>query len=270
MLEKLQTEMTLIGYRPETQKVYLRFNKELLEFIKKPESDITEDDVKLYIGHLLSNKCSRATTRLAKSAIRYYYSEVLGKTVTDFKSRNFKRPLPVVLTVEEVKRLIDNTPTDKSRLMIEFMYGVGLRVSEVAKLKVRDIEIVAKTGWVRDGKGGKDRNFNISERLMKHLTKYMQKYDKTNINQYLFGSETPISSRDIQKIVKNAAEKAQINKHVTPHKLRHSYATHLLERGVDIRIIQELLGHEHLATTEIYTHVSAAMKKKVISPLDML
>jgi integrase/recombinase XerD len=152
-------------------------------------------------------------------------------------------------------------------LIIELLYSSGLRVSEITNLKINDLELEQKIGWVRQGKGGKDRMFILSNTLIRHLNKYLRKSED---NTYLLSKDKPLTTRDIQKIIQNTAEKAGINKKVTPHKLRHSFATHLLENGTDIRIIQELLGHSNLQTTQIYTQISSEQKKRIVSPLDAL
>ena len=140
-------------------------------------------------------------------------------------------------------------------------------MSELVNLKKEDFNLEEKTGWVRKGKGKKDRLFKISDSLSNQLAKFMKKHPE---NKYVFSKEKPLTTRNIQKIVKKAALKAEINKKVTPHTLRHSFATHLLEQGTDIRLIQVLLGHSNLNTTQLYTHVSQEQLKKIKNPLDTL
>jgi integrase/recombinase XerD len=142
-----------------------------------------------------------------------------------------------------------------------------LRVSELVNLKIQDINLAEKTGIVKSGKGNKDRMFILSEKSIADLRIFMDKHPNY---QYVFSKEKPLTTRNIQKIVKTATKKAFINKKVTPHTMRHSFATHLLEAGTDIRYIQVLLGHENLNTTQIYTHVSTEELKKIKSPLDAL
>jgi len=133
-------------------------------------------------------------------------------------------------------------------------------------LKKEDLNLDEKTGWVRRGKGNKDRIFIISENLSKELKEYL----KENVNKYVFSKDKPLTTRNIQKIICGLRKKSEINKKITPHTLRHSFATHLLEQGTDIRIIQALLGHSSLNTTQVYTHVSSEQMKKVQNPLDGL
>ena len=188
---------------------------------------------------------------------------------------NIKRPkrekhLPTVLTKEEVKKLIDIFDTLKSRLMVSLIYACGLRVSELTNLKINHLEFEEKIGHVRQGKGKKDRIFNIPEFLLEELREQAEK-QKNNSKIYLFtGPKGKLTERNLQKIVSLGALRAGIKKEVHPHTLRHSFATHLLEDGTDIRFIQTLLGHSNLSTTEIYAHVSTEQIKKIKSPIESL
>lgn len=194
---------------------------------------------------------------------------MLKKKIVTMKTPKIPKHIPVVLTKDEIRKLIDSAGSYKSKVIIQFFYSSGLRLSELIKLKITDLELKEKIGWVRKGKGNKDRLFLLSENLIKELEKYISTLD---INEkYLFpGQKTHISPRNVQKIVDNAARRANLTKKVHPHMLRHCFATHLLESGVDIRKIQELLGHSNLQTTQIYTSVSKEELKKVKNPLDLL
>ena len=234
-------------------------------FKKKP-SKVTVSDIKLFLAHLITDKnMAPRSINLARSALLFYYNDVLGKGFINIKTPKVTASLPSVLTKSEVKTLIESTGTFKSRLIIQALYSSGLRVSELVRLKWSDLELDDKIAWVRSGKGGKDRMVILSELLVKTF----KQIPKTS--EYIFpGKNGPLTTKNIQKIVRLAAKKAKINKKVTPHTLRHSFATHLLEAGNDIRVIQELLGHSNLQTTQIYTHISSEHKKKVKSPLDEL
>jgi len=174
-----------------------------------------------------------------------------------------------VLSKDEVRAMIEKAPTEKSRLIVELLYSSGLRVSECTALRINDLETEEKMGWVRNGKGGKDRIFLVSDKLKRDLKHYLY---KKKPKEWLFEGKTEnmLSPRDIQGIIKRCARIAGIKKKVSPHTMRHSFATHLLEAGTDIRKIQELLGHANLQTTQIYTSVSSAELVKVKSPLDLL
>jgi len=173
-----------------------------------------------------------------------------------------------VLTKEEVKKLIDATENKTHRLMLMLLYSSGIRLSELVNLKAGDLELEQAMGWVRSGKGAKDRLFIISKNLTGELKDFAAAKKR---DDFLFsGRNGRMTPRNVQKIVASSAKKAGIEKNVHPHTLRHSLATHLLEDGTDIRKIQTLLGHSNLSTTQIYTHVSMEELKKIKNPLDGL
>ncbi len=270
VLKKLETELKLRGFSPNTLSTYITSNKLFLEWVKKQPEQVEEQDIKNYLAHLISDKkISASSIALKKAALKFLFDEVMKKNIVNLKTPKIPKHIPVVLTKEEVKRLIDFAGSYKSRIMIQFLYSSGLRLSEFINLKINDLELKEKIGWVRRGKGSKDRMFLLSDTIIKELEKYMLTLDPDE--KYLFpGIEGHISARNVQKIIENATEKAGLRKKVHPHMLRHCFATHLLEAGVDIRKIQELLGHSSLSTTELYTHVSMQQLKKVKSPLDCL
>src|SRR3989338_4007437 len=204
-------------------------------------------------------------------ALKYAYSNILKKDITaGIKRPKKEKRIPNVLTKEEVKKLLDACKNKKSRLMLSLMYAAGFRVSELVSLKHSDLSFDEKTGHIRQAKGKKDRIFNIPNFLLDAL-KEQAENQKQSGQEFLFsGAKGRLTERNIQKIVKNTAKKAGIQKDVHPHTLRHSFATHLLESGTDIRFIQALLGHSSISTTEIYTHVSSEALKKIASPIDGL
>ncbi len=264
-LTKLQTELRLRGFSPLTVRNYSFFIEKFLRYANKPQESLNEEDVRNYLSGLFESK-SKNTIMLAAAALKFFYQEILNKEINKIKIPKKDRKLPEVLTKDEVKMLIESTETKKSRLIISLLYSTGLRVSEVVNLKPQDINLEENIGWVRKGKGSKDRMFIISPSLCKQLQLYLKKRN----NKYIFSKERPLTTRNLQKIVKHTGEKAGINKRVTPHTLRHSFATHLLESGNDIRKIQILLGHASIATTQLYTHVSSEELKKIENPLDVI
>lgn len=268
-LEKLKVELKISKYSPHTIRNYINANSDFLQFIKKNPEEITKDDVKLYQAEKLDEKAS-STIILFLAAIKFAYN-ILGKDPTEGIRRPKKeQKIPNVLSREEVRKLIDSTTNKKSKLMVNLIYLSGLRVSELVNLKLHELHLDERIGYVRRAKGRKDRLFNIPEPLYKQLKKQI-KIQKQNNKEYLFtGPKGKLSDRNIQKIVRLAARKARINKKVSPHTLRHSFATHLLASGTDIRMIQELLGHANLSTTQIYTHISAEDIKKVKNQIDNL
>jgi len=264
-IDKLKTELKLRGFSPLTARNYSFFVQKMIQSSGKDADQLTEDDAKVYLAGLFDTK-SKNTIMLAAAALKFYYSEILKKEMGSIKIPKKDKTLPEVLTKDEVKKLIDSTDNVKSRLIISLLYSSGLRVSELVNLKVSELNFDENTGWVRKGKGSKDRLFALSPSLCSDLKDYL----KGRENQYVFSREKPLTTRNIQKIIKGTKERAGINKKVTPHTLRHSFATHLLEQGTDIRIIQQILGHSSLSTTQIYTHISNEQIKKVINPFDGL
>ena len=214
---------------------------------------------------------SSMTNIVFLASLKYAYINILKKDITlGIKRPRKEQRIPSVLSKEEVIRLIDSIPNKKSNLMISLIYAIGLRVSELVNLKVSDLDFGGQTGYLRQAKGNKDRTFNIPESLFKSLKEQAEKQKEKN-QEYLFtGLKGKLTTRNIQKMVQKAAKKSGIGKEIHPHTLRHSFATHLLENGTDVRYIQQLLGHSSLDTTQIYTHISREQIKKIKSPYDSL
>ncbi len=269
-LQKLQTELKISKNSAYTIRNYLNANQGLLNFTNKNPEEITQDDVKSYMAEKLTDKSS-STIIVFLSAIRYAFTTILEKDITiNIKRPKREKKIPSVLTKLEVKKLFNSFQNKKSKLLVSLIYACGFRVSELINLKISDLDFENKIGHVRQAKGKKDRIFNIPSFLTKDLQKFIKKQNENN-QEYLFsGPNQKLSDRNIQKIVRQATKRADINKKVSPHTLRHSFATHLLEDGVDIRKIQELLGHADLSTTQIYTHISTEELKKIPSPIDKL
>lgn len=267
-LKKLESELKIRGASEKTLKMYIFYNKKFLEFINKNPEEITEDDIKFFIAKMIEKGMAPKSIVLIKSALKFFYDEVLGKNIVNFKSPKVPKKLPTILTREEVKKILEVVKNEKHKLMIMMLYSSGLRLSELLNLRVGDLELKERVGWVRSGKGEKDRVFLISEKIVKSLEKFLENKQPTD---YVFlGRKGQLSPRAVEKMIVNAAKRAGINKRVTPHTFRHSFATHLLEAGESIRKIQELLGHASLNTTQVYTHVSIEELKKMKNPLDLL
>jgi integrase/recombinase XerD len=266
-LKKLEIELKISKNSKYTIQNYIKLNKKLLDYTKKSPDEISEDDIKIFIVENLANRAS-ASIILFLSAIKYAYLSILNKDITaSIKRPKKEKKLPVILSRDEVKNLLEELKVEKSKLMVSMIYACGFRVSELANLKIDDLNFPNKTGRVRQAKGNKDRIFNIPEFLTEDL---LHQIEKQEGEKYLFtGRNKNLSTRNLQKIVSSAAKRIGL-KDVHCHTLRHSFATHLLEDGVDIRKIQELLGHADLSTTQIYTHVSAEELKKIKSPIDNL
>ncbi len=270
--KKLRQELIVSGYSLRTIKMYLCYFNEFSRFLKKPIEQTERDDL---VGFLAEKKekgdVSNATLALVHAALQFFFHKVMRKKIVDdIKIAKKAKKLPVVLSQREVKDLIKAAPAKRDRLMVEFLYSSGCRVSECVKLKTENLNFKERIASIRGGKGNKDRIIILSKEWLKHINKYLKK--KKIKSPFVFSKKNgkPLSSDTVQRVVKKAAKKAGIEKKVTPHTLRHSYATHLLEAGENIRKIQELLGHSDLSTTQIYTRVSTTELKKVKSPLDQL
>ncbi|MCF7861529.1 tyrosine-type recombinase/integrase [Candidatus Woesearchaeota archaeon] len=274
MLKRLEIELKLRGYSKKTIKEYLYHNKNFINFLRESKEsagisadNISEDDVKEYLAYLLSEKeYSSRSVGLVFSALKFYYKDVLKKDIfSDIKPPKLDRKLPTVLSKVEIVSMIDESKNFKHRLLIEFLYSSGLRVSECVCMKIEDIDLSDRLAKVVGGKGNKDRHVILSNKLVSDIREYIVERN----SGYLFAAgDSHLSVRQAQRIVKDAAARAGIKKRVYCHALRSSFATHLLETGTDIRVIQELLGHSNLQTTQIYTKVSKDTIRKVKSPLD--
>ena len=269
MLDTLETELKIRGFSGKTVQAYLFHNRKFLEFSKKQPQDIQTADIKRYMAHLLGEKKLKpASVNLSMSALRFFYDEMMGKGVfTTIRLPKAEKKLPTVLTKDEMRALIGAVENPKHRLLIKMMYSSGLRVSECMNLQIDDLDLKERFGLVRSGKGRKDRNIILSQGLVKDLQEYL---GGRELSGHLFQvNGRPLGVRQAQHVVA-AAKKAGIRKRVFCHALRSSFATHLLEAGTDIRVIQELLGHSNLATTQRYTTVSREQLRRVRSPLDDL
>lgn len=267
ILSELTTELKLKGLSNKTISTYSFFISKYLDSLNTNLEQACEQDIKNFLVNLIDNY-SNTSRALATSSLRFLYKEIIEKPEIIARIKNPKKAdyLPIVLTKQEVQKLIDSALTLKSKLIISFLYSTGVRVSELVNIKTNDLDLENSKGMVR-GKGNKQRQIFFSEKLCKKIKKYIDKNPK---NQYLFSREKPLSPRNIQKIIKKTALKAEINKKVTPHTLRHSFATHHLEAGTDIRKIQVLLGHSRIDTTQIYTKVSSKELEILKNPLEDL
>ena len=270
-MRKLETELKLRGFSRQTSKMYLFYNRKFLEFIKKSPDDIEVDDIREFLAYKMSDhSLSNASIALIKASLKFLYTDMLGKNLSLVRTPKASKKLPVVLSRKEIKDLIANTINEKHRLLIELLYSTGLRLSECINLKYSDLDLDEYIGWVRMGKGAKDRIFIISELFKKDLLDYKEKQGSLSDSYIFTVNGRKMSPRGIQYAIKVSAKRAGIEKDVHVHTLRHSFATHLLENGIDIRKIQKLLGHSNLQTTQIYTQVSSEEIKKIKSPLDAL
>jgi len=270
--DDLKRELLSRKYSYKTVKGYIYYNKDFITFTDKNPSDITDNDLKDYLLYLAEEKQSAtATLNQAINALKFYYGSMLKrKFIYEVRRPRKDKKLPVVLSKEEVAKILSSPDNIKHKAILMLVYSAGLRVGEVVRLKPEDIDSKRMLIHIRGSKGRKDRYTLLSVKTLEVLREYWRKYKPS---KWLFGGARDgryLSIRSVQKIFDYACEKAAIKKEVTIHGLRHSFATHLLEGGTDLRYIQELLGHKDSKTTEIYTHVSTKSLGKIRSPLDTI
>ena len=269
---RLAQEMRIRNFSPKTIQAYLHYNKELLRFASRDAREIDGQDIRDYIDCLFNLGKSSATVNLAINAFKFYYEGVMRRKFFVSKA-SIKRPksekkLSVVLNKSEVVAMINSLDNVKHKLVIQILFGSGLRISELVNLKINDIDFIRKVITIRQGKGAKDRITIVSGKILGEIEKYLLEYQPL---VFLFESHRAgekLVIRSVQKVVADAVASAGVNPDASAHSLRHSFATHLLESGTDIRYIQELLGHARLETTQIYTKVANNMIRGIRSPLE--
>lgn len=276
ILPAMRQHLQLKAYSPSTAKTYLNEMAQLLELLKEvPADQLTTAHLKRYLVFCFEKLNLKENTLHSRiNAMKFYYEQVLGREKFFWEIPRPKKQLilPKVLGEDELARLFNALDNLKHKAMLFTAYSAGLRVSEVAALKIKNIDSGRMQIMVENAKGKKDRYVNLSPLLLDILRAYIKNY-KYKPKEYLFESEqtkTAYPTRTIQKIFQEAKEKARIKKEVGVHSLRHSFATHLLEKGTDIRYIKELLGHFDIKTTERYLHVSKKALINIASPLDDL
>ncbi len=267
LLDIVRREMKIRNYSPKTMSSYLRVIVNLYKSTQTPPREITENEIKNYIEKLHNRGLSSQSIALAANAINFLYTQVYRRSGYQ-KLHHPKRSqkLPVVLTRQEIDAILKAPTNVKHRLFLALAYAAGLRVSEVLALRVRDIDLNEMTVTVRQGKGRKDRITVLSSKLVGDLRALAA---VKNADGFLFESERGgiLTTATAQKVFTKALQAAGIKKPATFHSLRHSFATHLLENGTDVRYVQELLGHANIRTTQIYTHLTNPALKNIKSPL---
>lgn len=267
----LERELKIRGFSPKTIKAYLHYNRKFLIFARGNPKIVRNEDIKRYLEYLVKREVSNSTLNLAINALKFYYEGILKRRFFyTIKHAKKEKKLPIVLSKEEVNRMIKVTENAKHKFLISIIYSAGLRVSEAIKIKMRDVDLDRKMLKISSGKGKKDRYVVLAEKL---IPTFEKQFKVKKADDYLFSGARGrghLTTGSAEKIVKMAAKKARISKNVSCHTLRHSFATHLLEKGVNIRYIQELLGHKRLETTQIYTKVASNKLQDISSPLDDL
>jgi len=274
VVNQMKKELIIRNYSRQTIDNYGSAVRQFSKYVTRTGTPKVSGAVLTDYFHYLKaeRKVSYSTLKLHLAALRFLYQNVLKQEIDFDFYLKIRKPetLPVVLSIKEVQRLLDSVHNLKHRTILSLIYGCGLRISELIHLKCRDIDRERMLIRIEQSKGRKDRYVIISENLLALIRKYYCAYRPVG---YLFQGQngsSPYSAASIQSFFRKAKQTAGITKKATVHTLRHSFATHLLDQGTDIRYIQELLGHKNLATTQIYTHISTFNLKKVKSPAELL
>jgi site-specific recombinase XerD len=266
-------DMQLHGYSAKTQTAYLGAVRGLAGHYHRTPEDITQDELRSYFLYLVKERgVARSTLTIHLSGIKFFFEKTLKREWLIF---NLVRPkkrtkLPVVLSPDEVKHILSLVKTPTVRMALTVIYACGLRLSEGLNLKAQDIDSSRMLLWVRNGKGGKDRCVPLPARLLELLREYWKRHHP---HLYLFPNQKkrePLCATTLQKTFKIVLLQSGIRKEASIHTLRHSYATHLLERGINLRVIQELLGHQSPQTTARYTHLTDKSFHKLAETVNRL
>jgi site-specific recombinase XerD len=270
--QRLIDDMTARRYGEKAQKAYVRHVRTFTAFLDRSPDTATKEDLRRFQLHMAQQQVSPGSINAAIAALRFFFTVTLERPdlVRPLRTVNKPRRAPVVLSREEVARLLEAAPSLKYKAALSVAYGAGLRVSEVANLKVSDIDSGRMMLRVEQGKGQRDRYVMLSPQLLELLRDWWR---AARPPVWLFPGQNPINPitpRQLNRAVTAARDLASISKRISPHTLRHSFATHLLEQGVDIRVIQVLLGHAKLETTALYTRVAVSTVRDIKSPLERL
>ena len=269
--QRMIDDMTMRRMSAKTQQGYIRAVKRFADFFDRSPDKATAEDIRRFHVHLARTMGRIPTMNATMTALKFFFGVTLGRRdlVDAIPFAREPRKLPVVLSPEEVARLLAAAVNIKYRTALSLAYATGLGVSEVVSLRVTDIDSKRMVVRVEQGKGSKDRYVMLSPYL---LTLLRQWWKELEPELWLFPSyqDRHMSARQLHRICQETAKLARIKKRVSPHTLRHSFATHLLERGIDIRVIQAMLGHKKLDTTALYTQVAVKSVSAVTSPLDYL
>src|SRR5271157_1188556 len=270
--QRLIEDMTARRFGEDTQRDYVRNVRTFTAFLGRSPDTATSDDLRRFQLHMAQQQISPWSINAAIAALRFFFTVTLERPdlVRLLRIVTEPRRAPVVLSQEEVARLLEAAPGLKDKAALSVAYGAGLRVSEVANLKVSDIDSGRVMLRVEQGKGRRDRDVMLSPQLLQLLREW---WKAARPRVWLFPGQNPINpvtARQLNRAVTTAKTLAGISKRVSPHTLRHSFATHLLEQGVDIRVIQVLLGHAKLETTALYTRVAVSTVRDIKSPLERI
>ncbi|MCT4618340.1 MAG: tyrosine-type recombinase/integrase [Marinisporobacter sp.] len=273
LINKSNQQLVLKGFSTKTIKAYIGHTRRFYKFCNKSIESFTKEDVEKYMYALLyEDNTSHAYVNQALSAIKFLYKYILhkGNILYEIPRPKKEKKLPNILSETEVIGILNSVKNKKHKAILFVIYSEGLRLGEIIRLKVEDIDSNRMLIHIKQGKGRKDRYTILSDNALEILREYAKEYKP---KEWLFPGAKKgehLHERSVQKVFKRACENANIKKDVSVHTLRHSFATHLLEGGTDLRYIQELLGHKSSKTTEVYTHVSKKNLSKIESPLDRI
>lgn len=272
--DRMIEDLRLRGRAQNTIDAYTRCVRKFFEFTKVPPARVQSEHVRAYLLHLMDDRhLSCASHGVYVGAIKFFFRVTMRRSdiVVDIPRRKIPRKLPTVVAQGQVADLIDSASIPKHQAMFETLYGAGLRVSELCKLKIVDIDSRNMVIHIHDAKRGRERDALLSPQLLETLRSYFKTCRPTG--PYLFPGKIPgrcLTRAAVSQALKKAARKAGLETRVHPHALRHSFATHMLESGVDLRTVQVLLGHSSIRSTTHYLHVTAARMRTIRSPLDSL
>jgi site-specific recombinase XerD len=276
--QRFTEDMDMRKLAAKTQMDYLRAVNRLSDYLQCSPANVTREKLRAFQLFLVNDGVTGPTINATLAGLRFLYNVTLDKPylIAKLSTVSVARKLPIVLNLEEIKRFLDAAAHPKYHAAFSVAYGAGLRISEVVSLKVSDIDSERMVLLVEEGKGGKDRYAMLSPALLEHLRQwwsFANQHGQMHRKGWLFPGVNPInhmSARHLARVCTKTAIDAGISKRVSMHTLRHSFATHLLEAHVDIRVIQVLLGHSRLDTTALYAQVATNLLREVISPLDAL
>ena len=273
IIEKFNKRIIIENYSEQTIKNYLSVLKLFLDWVEKRNVDkVSNEEIQDYLFYCKNKKnYAFSTMKQVIATISFLYDKVLDKPIPKALDIKLRKPthLPIVLSVKDISKILEVTNNLKHKTILILIYSGGLRLGELINLKIGDIDSESMKIHVRQAKGKKERYIMLSENVLNLLREYYKVYKPQN---YIIEGQKGgrYSPQSVQSVFKTALKKAGIRKKATVHSLRHSFATHLLDDGTDIRYIQELLGHKRLETTQIYTHVSSYSINKIKSPADKL
>lgn len=276
--QRMIDDMSMRKLSPKTQRAYIRAVKNFTRFFGRSPDQASAEDLRRFQLHMASTGVSRTTINATLTGLRFFFEVTLerSRAMRKVSAVRVEARLPVVLSPEEVARVLQAASGLKGKAALSLAYGAGLRASEVVGLKISDIDSQRMVIRVEQGKGRKDRYAMLSPSMLNVLRAWYRSARSTGkmlAGGWLFPGQNPVnhlSTRQLNRAFHAAVTRAEIDKRISLHSLRHAYATHLLEQKVDIRLIQVLLGHKRLTTTETYSHVANRMLREVVSPLEHL